>query len=77
MSGGRYIAVGAALTAATVAAIALVTNAGLIHAPALSGPWLPLVIVLFAAVGLAAALQLAKARGGETLAVADRARRRG
>ncbi len=68
LSGGRYIAVGAALTAATVAAIALVTNAGLIHAPALSGPWLPLVIVLFAAVGLAAALQLAQARGGETLA---------
>ena len=38
LSGGRYIAVGAALTAATVAAIALVTNAGLIHAPALQRP---------------------------------------
>src|SRR5262249_45985121 len=31
LSGGRYIAFGAALTAATIAAIALVTSAGLIH----------------------------------------------
>jgi cell cycle sensor histidine kinase DivJ len=72
LSGGRYIAIGAALTAATVAAIALVTNAGLIRPPALSGPWLPLVVVLFSAVGLAAALQLARARGRETLATQSR-----
>ena len=68
LSGGRYIAVGAALTAATVAAIALAANAGLIRAPALAGPWLPLVIVLFAALGLAVALQLAQARGAQALA---------
>src|ERR1700722_5411017 len=72
LSGGRYIAIGAALTAATVAAIALVTNAGLITPPALPGPWLPLLIVLFCAVGLAAALQLAQARGRETLDVQAR-----
>ncbi len=72
LSGGRYIAIGAALTAATVAAIALVTNAGLITPPSLPGPWLPLLIVLFSAVGLAAALQLAQARGRETLDVQAR-----
>jgi two-component system, cell cycle sensor histidine kinase DivJ len=72
LSGGRYIAIGAALTVATVAAIALVTNAGLITPPSLSGPWLPLLIVLFCAVGLAAALQLAQARGRETLDVQAR-----
>ncbi len=72
LSGGRYIAIGAALTAATVAAIALVTNAGLIRPLAPAGPWLPLVGVLFSAVGLAAALQLARATGREELATQSR-----
>ena len=72
LSGGRYIAIGAALTTATVAAIALVTNAGLIRPPMLEGPWLPLVIVLFSAVGLAAALQLAQAPARDALTTQSR-----
>ena len=66
LSGGRYIAIGAALTAATIAAIALAANAGLIRPPAPPGPWMPLVAVTSATVWLAAALQLAQAaRRGE------------
>jgi cell cycle sensor histidine kinase DivJ len=68
LSGGRYIAIGAALTAATIAAIALAANAGLVRPPAQPGPWMPLVAVIFATIGLAAALQLAQAARRDELA---------
>jgi cell cycle sensor histidine kinase DivJ len=68
LSGGRFIAIGAALTAATIAAIALGANAGLIRPPAVPGPWLPLTLVAISAVALAAALQLARAAAREALA---------
>ncbi|HEY1427419.1 MAG TPA: HAMP domain-containing sensor histidine kinase [Caulobacteraceae bacterium] len=67
MSGGRYIAIGAALTAATIVAIAIAAAAGVIGAAVAPGPWLPLLVVIFATLGLAAALQLARARGGDEL----------
>ncbi|HEX3406309.1 MAG TPA: HAMP domain-containing sensor histidine kinase [Caulobacteraceae bacterium] len=72
LSGGRYIAIGAALTAATIAAIALAANAGLLRTPTPSGPWMPLVAVIFATIGLAAALQLAQAARRDELATQSR-----
>jgi cell cycle sensor histidine kinase DivJ len=63
LDGRRFIALGAALTIAVLAAIALASGARLIATD--GSPWLPLTVLGFAVVGLAAALQLAKARSGE------------
>jgi cell cycle sensor histidine kinase DivJ len=65
LEGRRLIALGAALTTASLIAIALLSKAGMVGAPPPPAPWLPLLVVAICTVGLAAALQLAKARGGE------------
>jgi cell cycle sensor histidine kinase DivJ len=70
LDGRRFIALGAALTAVAIIAVALMGNAGLVaSAPVAAGPWLPLVAVSLAAIGLAAALQLSSARSGDREAV--------
>ena len=64
LDGRRFVALGAALTAVAIIAIALMANAGLTWpVPVAAGPWLPPVTVSLAAIGLAAALQLSKSRG--------------
>ncbi|HEY1753353.1 MAG TPA: HAMP domain-containing sensor histidine kinase [Caulobacteraceae bacterium] len=65
LNGRRFIALGAALTLAAVAIIALAAVGGLLGAPPSGGPWLPLLVLILCAVGVASALQLAKARAGE------------
>jgi two-component system, cell cycle sensor histidine kinase DivJ len=62
MDGRRLLALGVALTVATATGIVLATTAGLIQPPPTVGPWLPLGAVSVCAVGLAAALQLSRAR---------------
>jgi len=65
LDGRRFIALGASLTLATVAVVALGAGFGL-GAPAVAtDPWLPLAVISIEAIGLAAALQLAKAHAGE------------
>jgi cell cycle sensor histidine kinase DivJ len=65
LDGRRFIALGASLTLGTVAVVALGIGLGL-GAPAVAtDPWLPLAVISIEAVGLAAALQLAKAHAGE------------
>jgi two-component system, cell cycle sensor histidine kinase DivJ len=63
LDGRRYIALGAALTVATLAALALAPSAGGVAAP--FGPWLPFTVLAMTVVGLAATLQLARARAAE------------
>ena len=63
--GRRLTALVAALTAAAVAVIALATASGLLDPPPAVGPWLPLAALAVDALGLAAALQIARARAGE------------
>ncbi|HEY2709575.1 MAG TPA: HAMP domain-containing sensor histidine kinase [Caulobacteraceae bacterium] len=65
LDGRRYIALGAALTLATVAAVVLGANAGQIDVPVTAGPWLPLAMLALVVLALAAALQLARSRGDE------------
>jgi cell cycle sensor histidine kinase DivJ len=65
LDGRRFIALGAALTLATMAAAVLAANVGLVEPAPASDPWLPLTIVALEAVGLAAALQLSRARAAE------------
>jgi len=61
LDGRRFIALGAALTVATLAVLALVHVA----AAAPFGPWLPLTVLAITVVALGAALQLAGARSAE------------
>jgi len=61
----RYIALGAALTAAAIAAVALAQIRGLPLPAAPAGPWLALAAVAFAAIAFAAALQIAGGRDAE------------
>jgi cell cycle sensor histidine kinase DivJ len=61
LDGRRYIALGAALTVAVLAALALAPR---VAAPPF-GPWLPLTVLAMTVVGLAAALQIAQARTAE------------
>ncbi|HVM98974.1 MAG TPA: HAMP domain-containing sensor histidine kinase [Caulobacteraceae bacterium] len=61
----RFIALGAALTLATIAAAVLAANVGAIDVVPRVGPWLSLTILAIEAVGLAAALQLTRARAVE------------
>jgi cell cycle sensor histidine kinase DivJ len=65
LNGRRFVALGAALTLAAIAVIALAANAHLLGAPPAGGPWLPLLVVMLCALGVASALQLARARAGE------------
>jgi cell cycle sensor histidine kinase DivJ len=58
LGGRRFIALGAAATLAVLAAIALTANGA-------GAQWLPLIMLSLAVVGLAAALQLLRARGEE------------
>jgi cell cycle sensor histidine kinase DivJ len=58
----RFVALGAAVSAATVAVIALLTGAGLIASLPGSAPWQPLAMLAICAVGFAAALQIMGAR---------------
>ena len=62
IDGRRLLALGVALTIATAAGIVLATTAGSIQPPPAAGPWLPLGAVSVCAVGMAAALQLGRAR---------------
>ncbi len=57
----RFVAFGAALVAASVAALAVAPIAGVDLLSAAAGTWVALVAVAFAAIGFAAALQLAAA----------------
>jgi cell cycle sensor histidine kinase DivJ len=61
----RPLALAAALTAATVAAVALASAAGLIAPVASSGPWAALAALSLTGLGLAAALEMARAQTGE------------
>jgi cell cycle sensor histidine kinase DivJ len=63
LDGRRSVALGAALTVAVLAAIALASGAHLIVGA--GSPWLPLTVLGLGVIGLAAALQLGKARAGE------------
>jgi cell cycle sensor histidine kinase DivJ len=63
LDGRRFIALGAALTVATLAALTLAHGAGAAALP--FGPWLPLTVLAITVVGLAAALQLAGGRAAE------------
>ena len=65
LDGRRFIAVGGALTLATVAVVALAAAMGLAQPAGVGGPWLPLAIISIEAIELAAALQLSKAYAGE------------
>ncbi len=65
LDGRRFIALGASLTLATVAVVALGAGAGLAAPAVATDPWLPLAVISIEAIGLAAALQLAKAHAGE------------
>jgi cell cycle sensor histidine kinase DivJ len=69
LDGRRFIALGASLTLATVAVVALATNLGLGEPSVSADPWLPLAVISIEAIGLAAALQLSKAHAGEREAV--------
>jgi two-component system, cell cycle sensor histidine kinase DivJ len=68
LDGRKFIALGAALTLASIAVVALSGAAGINDAPVAAGPWLPLAVIVIEAVALAAALQLAKAHAGERVA---------
>ena len=65
LSSRRPLALAAALTGATVTAVALASAAGLIAPVAASGPWVPLAAISLAGFGLAAALEMARAHAGE------------
>jgi cell cycle sensor histidine kinase DivJ len=65
LDGRRFVALGAALTGAAIITIALMASAGFIAPMPAADAWLPLVTLSLAAVGLAAALQLSKARGAD------------
>jgi cell cycle sensor histidine kinase DivJ len=65
LDGRRFIALGASLTLATVAVVALAASLGLGEPSISTDPWLPLAVLSIEAVGLAAALQLSKAHAGE------------
>jgi len=69
LDGRRFIALGAALTVATLAALALAHQAG---AAAPFGPWLPLTVLAITVVALAAALQLAGARASARQQILER-----
>jgi cell cycle sensor histidine kinase DivJ len=68
MDGRRFIALGATLTTATVAAVALSANVGFSEPVVAGGPWLPLAVIAIEAVGLAAALQMSRANAAERVA---------
>jgi len=68
LDGRKFIALGVALTLASIAVVALAAGVGLNDAPVAAGLWLPLAVTAIAAVGLAAALQLAKAHASERVA---------
>ena len=53
LNGRRFVALGAALTLAAIAVIALAANTHLLGAPPAGGPWLPLLVVMLCAVGVA------------------------
>jgi cell cycle sensor histidine kinase DivJ len=61
----RYLAFGAAFSAATIAIIALAPVLGLTLPAAPGGPWLALLVVVFAAIAFAGALQMAGGREHE------------
>jgi cell cycle sensor histidine kinase DivJ len=65
LDGRRFIALGGALTLATVAVVALAAAMGFAQPAGVGGPWLPLAVISIEAIELAAALQLAKAHAGE------------
>ena len=69
LDGRRFIALGAALTVATLAALALAHQA---DAAAPFGPWLPLTVLAITVVALAAALQLAGARASARQQILER-----
>ncbi|MGH6958318.1 MAG: sensor histidine kinase, partial [Caulobacteraceae bacterium] len=63
--GRRTVALGATLSAAVVAAIALLSSAGVLGPPLRAGVWAPLAVVAITTLGFAAALQLVRATGAE------------
>jgi two-component system, cell cycle sensor histidine kinase DivJ len=65
LDGRRFIALGASLTLATVAVVALAASLGLGEPAVAADPWLPLAVISIEAIGLAAALQLSKAHAAE------------
>ncbi len=69
LDGRRFIALGGALTLATVAVVALAAAMGLAQPAGAGGPWLPLALISIEAIELAAALQLSKAHAGERAAL--------
>ena len=71
MDGRRFIALGAALTLAALAAVVLAATVGLSDPAEPGGPWLPLAVVAIEGVGLAAALQLSKAHAAERVSARE------
>jgi cell cycle sensor histidine kinase DivJ len=69
LDGRRFIALGGALTLATIAVVALTAAMGFAEPAGVEGPWLPLALISIEAIELAAALQLSKAHAGEREAV--------
>ena len=69
MDGRRLIALGAALTAAVVAAVVMAAGAGQIGPIPPGGPWLALLPTAAVTLGVAAALMMMRARGAEREAV--------
>jgi cell cycle sensor histidine kinase DivJ len=65
LDGRRFVALGGALTLATVAVVALTVGLGLTEPAGAGGPWLPLAVISIEAIELAAALQLSRAHAGE------------
>jgi len=68
LDGRKFIALGVALTLASIAVVALADSVGLNDTLVAAGPWLPLAVTAIEAVGLAAALQLARAHASERVA---------
>jgi cell cycle sensor histidine kinase DivJ len=79
VDGRRLIALGAAMTAAVLAAVVLAANAGEVGPTPAAAAWLALLVMGVTVFGLAAALQMTRARNGEREAVeageADRLKR--
>ena len=65
LDGRRFIALGAALTLATIAAAVLAASVGAIDVAPNVGPWLSLAVIAIETVGLAVALLLTRATSAE------------